>query len=294
MSRIEFSEIEELYPFRSNYFNIKGHKYHYLDEGAGSPIVMVHGNPTWSFFFRNLVKEFSQRYRVIVPDHLGCGLSDKPQNFEYRLETHIDNLENLLLTLNLENITLVMHDWGGAIGMGFATRHPQRVKNLVILNSGAFSSEHIPFRISLCRTPYLGRMLIRRFNVFSSFAVHMAVTHKMAPEVRKGYLYPYQTYDDRVAVQKFVEDIPMSPLHRSYEVLLQIEHGLWMFRENPVCIVWGMKDWCFTPHFLERWALYYPQAYVHCMNEAGHYLLEDSCPEIISCVSNFLEVHCKF
>ena len=291
MSRIEFSEIKELYPFRSNYFNIKGHKYHYLDEGAGSPVVMLHGNPTWSFFFREMITELSPRYRVIVPDHLGCGLSDKPQDFEYRLETHIDNLENLLLTLNLENITLVMHDWGGAIGMGFATRHPQRIKSLIILNSGAFSCEHIPFRIALCRIPCLGNMLIRRFNLFSSSAIHMAVTQRMPLEVQKGYLYPYQSYDDRVAVQKFVEDIPMSPLHRSYEVLLQIEHGLWMFRENPVCMIWGMKDWCFTPHFLERWALYYPQAYIHCMNDAGHYLVEDAGPEVMSCVNDFLETN---
>ncbi len=291
MVKIDISEIRDIYPFEPHFFKIKDNNYHYVDEGVGNPVVMVHGNPTWSFYYRRLISEFSKTHRVIAPDHLGCGLSDKPQDYQYRLETHIDNLENLLLTLELENITLVMHDWGGAIGMGFAIRHPQKIKSLVIMNSGAFSCDWIPWRIALCRTPWLGELLVRRFNLFSSMALFMAVKNRLPREVQKGYLFPYQNSEDRVAVLKFIEDIPMSPMHLSYEVLLQIEHGLWMFRENPVCLLWGMKDFCFTPKFLERWSRYYPQAKTYLMKNAGHYVLEDSYDKILFHMKNFFKTY---
>ncbi|MFA7230226.1 MAG: alpha/beta fold hydrolase [Victivallaceae bacterium] len=286
---IDISEIHSLYPFTSKSMKIKGYNYHYLDEGKGdSPLVMVHGNPTWSFFFRNLVREFSKRHRVIAPDHLGCGLSDKPQDFPYRLETHIDNLENLLLNLDLRNITLVVHDWGGAVGMGFAVRHPDRIARLVILNSAAFSMDWIPIRIAMCRIPWLDDKMIRSANLFVRAALQMTTVKPMSPLVKKGYKFPYQTYDDRIAVLRFVQDIPLDPEDISYEVLLEIEHGLWMFRELPVAIAWGMRDWCFSKRFLNRWKLYYPQAEVLELEDAGHYLLEDAGDEVIKFIHRFI------
>ncbi|MEI6424529.1 MAG: alpha/beta fold hydrolase, partial [Lentisphaerota bacterium] len=110
---MDISSIKDLYPFKHNYYKLKSCNYHYIDEGRGEPIVMVHGNPSWSFLFRRLISELSRTNRVIVPDHLGCGMSDKPRNFQYRLETHIDNLEEFLLALDLHNINLLVHDWGG-------------------------------------------------------------------------------------------------------------------------------------------------------------------------------------
>lgn len=286
---IDISSIKELYPFKSNFLEIKGHQYHYVDEGKGEPIVMVHGNPTWSFYFRRLITAFSPKYRVIAPDHMGCGLSDKPQDLDYCLETHIENLETLLISLKLEKITLVLHDWGGAIGMGFAVRYPNKIKNIVILNSGAFSMHHIPLRIAVGKIPWLGEKLIRNLNLFCKLATSMAVTKKMSPEVKKGFLLPYQTFEDTIAVYKFVKDIPLRPEHPSFEVLLQVEHGLWMFREYPVCIIWGMKDWCFSQRFLDRWMLYYPQSQIFPIRDAGHYILEDAPDEVISHVKRFLE-----
>ena len=222
---INISEIKDIYPFAPHFFKIKDYNYHYVDEGKGEPIVMVHGNPTWSFYYRNLIKEFSKTHRVIAPDHLGCGLSDKPQEFQYRLETHIDNLESLLLSLNLDNITLVVHDWGGAIGMGFAVRHPQKISRLIILNSGAFSMDWIPLRIALCRIPWLDDKLVRSANLFVRAAMHMTTVKALPPKVKKSYMLPFQTYEDRIAVLRFVQDIPLAPEHISYEVLLEIEHG---------------------------------------------------------------------
>jgi haloalkane dehalogenase len=218
-------------------------------------------------------------------------LSDKPseEDYEYSLETHIDNLESLLIALDLKNITLVLHDWGGAIGMGFACRYPNRIKSLVIFNSSAFSFNWMPLRISMCRIPAFGRFCVRNLNLFSRLALTMAVRKPLSAKVKKGYLYPYQNYEDRVAIERFIDDIPMSPVHKSYEVLLQIEHGLWMFRATPACFIWGMRDWCFNSRFLERWALFYPQAHIYTLNNSGHYLLEDNPQKITFHMKTFFK-----
>ncbi len=285
---MNISEIKDLYPFKSNFFKIKNYNYHYLDEGRGEPLVMLHGNPSWSFLFRQLIPELSRTNRVIVPDHLGCGLSDKPQNFPYRLETHIDNLEELLLSLNLENINLLVHDWGGPIGLGFAIRYPERIKRLIITNTAAFTDTRLPSRIALCRIPWLGEILIRNFNLFCRESLRMTTVKKMPLKVKQGFIMPYDSYENRIAVYNFVKDIPMIPEDPSYEVLVGIEHGLWMFRDHPVAITWGMKDWCFHEGFLKKWKSIYPHATVLPLYDAGHYLYEDEPQKITEFVRNFL------
>ncbi|HBC87569.1 MAG TPA: alpha/beta hydrolase [Lentisphaeria bacterium] len=285
---MDISKIKDMYPFKSNFFKIKNYNYHYLDEGRGEPLVMLHGNPSWSFLFRNLIPELSREHRVIVPDHLGCGLSDKPQNFQYRLETHIDNLEEFLLALNLENINLLVHDWGGPIGLGFAIRYPERIKRLIITNTAAFTDTRLPSRIALCKTPWLGEMLVRKFNLFCKASLSMTTVRKMPQDVKDGFILPYDSYENRIAVYNFIKDIPIIPEDPSYETLVGIEHGLWMFREQPVAIVWGMKDWCFNPGFLKKWKDIYPQATVLPLYEAGHYLFEDKPHEITEFVKKFI------
>ena len=163
------------YPFTSNYFRAKAGRIHYLDEGEGPVVTMVHGNPTWSYYFRNLVKELSGRFRVIVPDHLGCGLSDKPQRYQYTLENHIGNLTALLDSLGISSTSLVLHDWGGAIGMGFGTAFPDRLDKVVVMNTAAFRSTRIPLRIGICRIPLFGEILVRACNLFAWPATFMAV-----------------------------------------------------------------------------------------------------------------------
>ncbi|WP_279384383.1 alpha/beta fold hydrolase [Geotalea toluenoxydans] len=125
-------DITKHYPFTGNYLDLNGLAYHYLDEGSGDPVVMVHGNPSWSFYYRNLVLALRDRYRCIVPDHMGCGFSDKPDDdrYDYTLPRRVDDLERLLDHLQLsKNVTLVVHDWGGMIGMAYAVRHPERIKS---------------------------------------------------------------------------------------------------------------------------------------------------------------------
>ncbi len=157
---------------------------HYVDEGSGPAIIMLHGNPTWSFYYRELIKGLRNQYRVIAPDHIGCGLSDKPQDYTYTLATHIDNLARLIDHLRLENVTLAGHDWGGAIGFGWATRNPDQVTRFVVFNTAAFFGR-MPFRIRVCRWPILGDVLVRRLNLFARSALWMARRRheRMTPEV---------------------------------------------------------------------------------------------------------------
>ena len=290
-------ELKTEYPFSSHFFNLDNeeNKLHYIDIGEsknpGEAIVMLHGNPTWSFFYRNLAKHFSHiNNRIIVPDHLGCGLSDKPQDYDYSLENHIENVVSLVKKLNLTKITLIVHDWGGAIGMGLATRHPELINKIIVMNTAAFRSLEIPLRINILRNP-VGEWFIRSFNGFAGPATTMAVTKKLSPLVKKGFLLPYDTYETRIATAKFVRDIPMSEDHPTYKTLATIEEKLKTLNDLkiPVLILWGEKDFCFTMNFQRKWLEFFPNAKVRTYKDAGHYLLEDKTSEVISEIESFLK-----
>lgn len=284
---------QSLYPFASRYLDRQGHRYHYLDEGAGEPLLLVHGNPTWSFTWRKLILAWRGQYRLVAPDHLGCGLSDKPARYEYRLARHVENLLALIEELDLERITLVAHDWGGAIGLGAAVARPERFARLVLLNTAAFRSREMPWRIRLCRTPVLGPLAVRGGNAFARAALEMATVQpaRFTASVRAGYLAPYDSWANRVAIQRFVEDIPLRPSHPSYAKLAEIEAGLPGLAARPALFVWGMRDWCFTPRFLERFLEFFPRAEVLRLDEAGHYVVEDGIEELIPRVERFLAAH---
>ena len=277
------------YPFQPRRISIGGHELSYVDEGRGHAVLMVHGNPTWSFFYRNLIISLRGRRRAIALDHLGCGLSAKPQDYAYTLENHIANLTAFVEALGLDRISLVMHDWGGAIGMGFAGRCPEKISSLTILNTGAFTSTHIPKRISLCRLPGLGPLLLRGFNVFSRAALHMAVCRPLPPEVKAGYLAPYDSWRNRVAVNGFVRDIPMNPRHPSWPVLRGVEQNLSRLKHIPTQIIWGGRDFCFNDHFYREWRRRFPAAECCYLPAAGHYLLEDAFDEIAPLFHKFYD-----
>jgi haloalkane dehalogenase len=276
-----------LYPFTPKRFAINGHTLSYLDEGQGPAILMLHGNPTWSFFYRNLVLALRGEFRVIVPDHMGCGLSDKPQDYPYTLATHIANLTTLIDHLGLTDLALMVHDWGGAIGMGLAGRRPELIRGLLITNTAAFPSPHIPWRIRVCRWPWLGALLVRGFNGFARPAVTMAVTKRMAPEVAAGFLSPYASWANRVAIHAFVKDIPMSADHPSWPTLTEVEAKLVLLKEKPMLILWGGRDFCFNDWFYHEWLRRFPRARRHYFARAGHYLLEDAGAEIAPLVQGF-------
>lgn len=282
---------EDEYPFASHWFEVDGHIQHYIDEGQGPVLLMVHGNPTWSFAWRRLVKDLSRDHRVIAIDHLGCGFSEKPQDRTfYTLEEHIQRLTSLVKLLDLQRVTLLGHDWGGAIGMGCAGRLADRFQRFVLMNTGAFRSQAIPFRIAVCRIPLVGVIGDRGFNLFARAALTMAVEKPLSAAARAGFLAPYDSWANRVAVHEFVQDIPLRPAHRSYETLTEVESSLAKFREHPVQLIWGMKDWCFTPQdFLSEFRRRFPSARSLELPHAGHYVFEDSPEEVLKEIRMFLQ-----
>ncbi|MBI1372370.1 MAG: alpha/beta fold hydrolase [Phycisphaera sp.] len=293
------------YPFTPKSVDIDGHHLFYLDEGPGGLIpapnvVMLHGNPTWSFYYRRLVSALSDRYRCVVPDHIGMGLSDKPAKDEYRytLEQRVDDLDALLGEINVtEDITLVLHDWGGMIGMAYACRYPERIARLVLLNTGAFrhpAGKRLPWQIRLARTAGLGSFLVRQLNLFSKGAVTNCVTRGPMPEdVANAYLMPYDTPEHRVAVHEFVRDIPVGPGDEAWDRVLEVEAQLGQFSDRPALLCWGMRDFVFDADFLDKWRQLLPDAEVHRFKDAGHYVLEDAHEEIIPLVSEFLDRETK-
>lgn len=273
------------YPFTPRvHRTAAGARLSYLDEGPRSDeaVLLLHGNPTWSYFYRHLVTAIAPRARCIVPDHIGMGLSDKPADYAYTLATRIDDVLGLVESLGLRRIHLVVHDWGGAIGFGVAARISSRIGRLVVLNTAAFRSDRIPLRISLCRQRGLGTWLVRRLNGFAGPAVRMAMHRRaLSAEERRGYLFPYDSWDNRVAVDAFVKDIPLRASDVSYSTLHEVEKALPTFRGHPVSVVWGGRDFCFNDHFLERWKQFLPEARVTRLADVGHYVLDDAGAEAI-------------
>ena len=276
------------YPFEAKSLTLKnGHNLNYVDEGAGPVVIMVHGNPTWSFYYRDVIKTLQDGFRVIAPDHIGCGLSDKPQDYDYTLDNHIGNLSELLDHLNVDEYNLIVHDWGGAIGMGLATRNPTKVKKAVILNTAAFTDTFIPKTINICKNSFFGEWLVRKFNAFAWPATFMAVEKPLSNEIKSGYLLPYNSYENRIATARFVKDIPMENSHPTWKVLKEIEEKLDSV-DCPKLLLWGEKDFCFNMSFYKRWKEIYPTAESKTYPKAGHYILEDAKSEVNSEISNFL------
>lgn len=283
------------YPFKSNFLDLEGLAYHYIDEGKGEPIVMVHGNPSWSFYYRNLARQLSKQYRVIVPDHIGCGLSVKPADslYSYHLEQRVNDLERLLDHLDLpQKVTLVLHDWGGMIGMAWANRHPQKVARIILLNTAAFHlppAKKLPLALKICRDTQFGAFLVQGFNLFARAAAKVGCQRNPLPaEIRQLYCSPYDNWQHRIATLRFVQDIPLQPSDPSYALVSQVQEGLKQFADRPVCICWGEKDFVFDHHFLQQWEEHFPQAEVHRFADCGHYILEDATEEIIPIIRDFL------
>ncbi|MCE2597151.1 alpha/beta fold hydrolase [Motilimonas cestriensis] len=282
-------------PYPANFLDRNGLKYHYINEGSGDPVVMVHGNPSWSYYYRELVAELRDSFQTIVPDHIGMGLSDKPgdDRYEYTLTSRIDDLEALLQHLGInKNITLVVHDWGGMIGMGYAARHPEQIKKIVALNTAAFhmpKAKKLPKRLFMGRNTAIGEFLIRRFNAFSSLASYIGVKRAPMPaDVRQAFVAPYNNWQNRIATVRFVQDIPLEPGDKAYELVSSIEASLSQFADIPVFLGFGLQDFVFDKHFLAQWKHHFPHAEVHEYPDCGHYVLQDAAKDIIPLINEFI------
>ena len=279
---------EALFPWPPRMVEVEGEALAVVDQGQGPAVVLLHGNPTWGFFYRELVRGLSGECRVVAPDHLGMGRSAKPARGGYTLADHVRRTGKLLDRLGVGRCVLVMHDWGGAIGCGWAVTRPERVAGLVVLNSAAFPGPRLPLRIAVCRWPLLGPLLVRGLNGFVRAALFMAVRRRpLPPPVRAGYLAPYGSWSARIGVLRFVQDIPMTPEHPSWRQLLDTATGLEKLASKPVCLCWGLQDFCFTPWFLGEWRRRFPRAETHVFRHAGHWVLEDATEAALAAIHAF-------
>jgi haloalkane dehalogenase len=281
--------LREVYPFKNHFLDVgEGNRIHYVDEGEGDAVIMLHGNPTWSFYYRNLIRELRSTFRCIAIDNMGCGLSDKPQTYAYCIANHIANARKVVEHLKLGHFHFVMHDWGCTIGMALAERWPERVESITIMNGAAFRSSHIPFRIALLKIPIIGDLLIRGLNAFVLGANFMAVEKGLDSVAAEGYRFPYDSWKNRIAIKKFVADIPLDPKHPSWNTLTQVENALFLLSQKKILILWGDRDFCFTDWFLREWKGFFYGAQVVRYEEAGHYVLEDMNTEAITTIRNFM------
>jgi len=286
-----------LYPYEGKFHSQSdGHRMHYLDEGRddAQPVVMVHGNPTWSFYYRRLIEALKPDFRCLVPDHIGMGLSDRPadENYDYTLKNRVDDLGHWLDAVEPDRpVDLIVHDWGGAIGLSWAVRNIERIRRVVVLNTWAFNippDQSLPRALRFARTG-LGAYLIQRFNAFSGLATRMATAGKLDKSVAKGLVAPYQEGpESRLATLRFVQDIPLTPKDPAWDVLAETERLLPRLAKKPVMFHWGGKDFVFDDRVLDIWRLKLPEVSVHYHADAGHYVLEDAHGAIVPSVRQWL------
>lgn len=286
------------YPFTPNRFEVRpGIAMSFLDEGPrdGEVIVMLHGNPSWSYYWRHLVLGLRDRYRCIVPDHVGMGLSDKPDDaqYAYTLQSRIDDLDALLKHLGIDGpVTLAVHDWGGAIGFGWALRDPSRVRRLVITNTGAFplpAAKRFPKRIAMGRDSRLGGWLIRRFNLFARGATRFGTERKLPKDVREAYAGVYDGWGNAISTLRFMQDIPLGEGDAAWSLVKKMQAALPGYADRPAFIGWGLKDFVFDRHFLDGFRAALPNAEVRAFDDANHYVLEDKHEVLVPAIREFLD-----
>jgi pimeloyl-ACP methyl ester carboxylesterase len=282
-----------LWPHEPRWFDSADGRMHYVDEGPrdGLPVVLLHGNPTWAFLYRNFIPPLVDAgHRAIAVDHLGFGRSDKPARPElYTIERHARRLEALLESLDLHEATAVPQDWGGPIGLWWATRHPDRQRGLFILNTFAHRPRDkvtLPLPLRLFRAPLVGDVMVKGLDLFKrGFLFQAGVVHRerMTPAVKRAYRSPHPSWSSRTPVLVFPREIPSGPQGPVSDLLAEVEQGLERaFRSKPVGIAWGMKDIAFTPEMLEQlWLRTFPDATVLRLEDAGHYLQEDAHERIV-------------
>jgi pimeloyl-ACP methyl ester carboxylesterase len=292
---VDLGPFEALYPWSGHWLDRDGSRMHYLDEGEGEPLVLVHGNPTWSFYWRHFVRDLSDAYRVVVPDHIGMGLSDKPgdEDYDYTLASRVADLDALLDHVGLhEKITLVAHDWGGMISLAWAMQNRSKVARVILLNTAGFllpESGRLPWRLKLIRH-IPSAFTVRGLNAFVRGAILGCSRQpgRMTPSVKAGYLAPYDSWANRIAVHRFVQDIPLGPADPAHALVSQVDSTLGELAGLPVQIFWGEKDFVFDRHFLAEWRKRLPLAEYHCFPDCGHYILEDAHEKIVPLVREFL------
>ncbi|MDQ3856821.1 MAG: alpha/beta fold hydrolase [Chloroflexota bacterium] len=281
------------YPFESHFLDLPSGRMHYIDEGEGQPVVMVHGTPDWSFVYRHLVRCLSRTHRCIAVDHIGFGLSDKPARWTYTPADHARNLQAFIQRLGLQQITLVVHDFVGPIGLSYAIDHPENVSRLILFNTWLFSGKDTKTYRSWTLASRLfgspvGRFLYQRLNFSPRFVLKMAFADKskLSPQVHQHYIRALPTYGDRRGTWVFARELTGSG---------EWFDSLWArsdrIRDKPALLLWGMKDFATGPEFLEKFRSLFTQTQVVEYDDAGHFPQEEVGPAVCSTVSDFLAAY---
>jgi pimeloyl-ACP methyl ester carboxylesterase len=285
-----------LYPFEDRWWTHNGLRYHYLDEGYGEPLFMLHGNPTWSFYYRELIKSLKGEYRVITLDQMGCGLSERPDegHYDYTFETRVNDIEAFLDNLELKNnLTLIAHDWGGVIGSAVAVRNPNLFSRFILMNTAAFRKpdhKRAPWQLVFVhKIPILPTILLRGFNLFTRIATRVGVEKRISKEIRRGYEEPYNGWRNSLATLRFVQDVPFDNKHVSYPMIEYTDRHLNRLVGKPMLICWGEKDFIFDMDILEIWKKRFPGADFIKYSDAGHFVLEDATDRMIEDIKRFLK-----
>ncbi len=275
------------YPFKSNFIQLEMGKMHYIDEGSGEPIVMLHGNPTWSFLYRHLVKGLSGKYRCIAMDHIGFGLSDKPKKWSYLPKEHAKNFYQLIEKLNLRDITIIVQDWGGPIGLSYAVANPDNVKRIIIMNTWMWSVKGDPHfeRFSKFIGGAFGRFLIKRFNFFVRIVMKMVIgdKSKLPKSIHRHYIKPLKYPGERKGCFVFPKQIIESS---DWLDSLWSQRG--KIKDKPALILWGLKDIAFREQELNKWADLFSNSTVIKFEDAGHFLQEEKGGKLYLIVDDFL------
>ena len=288
------------YPFTPHRFEVRsGIAMSFLDEGPrdGPVVLMLHGNPAWSYYWRHLVAGLRDRCRCIAPDHVGMGLSDRPgdDRYRYTLASRIEDVDALLRHLRIDGpLTLAAHDWGGMIGFGWALRDPARVQRLVITNTASFplpASKPMPWQLSLGRDSGPGGWAIRRFNLFARGAARLGTVRTLPREVRQAYAGVYDGWDNAIATLRFMQDIPLREGDPAWDLLNAAAARLPSYADRPAFIGWGLRDFVFDRHFLDGFTRALPAAQVRAFNDAGHYVLEDKHEVLVPAIRRFLDAN---
>ncbi|MHA1229562.1 MAG: alpha/beta fold hydrolase [Candidatus Helarchaeota archaeon] len=281
------------FPFKPNYLVINGFNMHYVDEGSGEPIVLIHGEPTWGYLYRKFIPILAESNRVIVPDHMGFGKSDVPLDKPYTLAQHIDNLTKLLLNLKLKDITIVVQDWGGPIGFGFAVNNPDLIKRIVIMNTSvgvAKENRRLWYEPMVENGTY--DQLMGNMKIFIPQMMFGTFVKKFSREekkiMKKAYTAPFPSEEYCIGAKAFPKDIPKGKTHPSSKIMQEIRDKLPLLSNKPKILIWGMKDIIFPPKIIEIWQKIYPDIKVFKIQNAGHYLQEDAPEQIIPIIKKFV------
>jgi pimeloyl-ACP methyl ester carboxylesterase len=290
--------VRALYPFQSSFVTLSdGKRMHYVTEGPedGEVLVLLHGYPTWSFIYRALLVYYGALgYRCIAVDHIGYGLSDKPANKRYHtLHQHIQNLFEFLTLLDLHDITLIMEDWGGPIGLSYAIQRPEHVKRLVIINSWGFQDTYasrLDPLVTWVTKPGIGELLFGTFNLAFNLVIQRWTARQLSEAVLTAYKAPFRESRNRAALIQFPRMISITPEHPSAVIMREIESHLPTLRHIPTLIIWGKDDPIFPPDVAAHWKKEMPRAKgPFLIDPARHLLVEDAPDELIRHLNTFFD-----